>query len=174
MLPSWTASPSRRQRGGPRGYDGGKKINGRKRQLLVDTEGLVLKAHVHAAGLHDQEGARGLLAEMAGMLPRLALVWADSAYRGLAFWMRQSLGCDLAIVRHPWSGHVWVPEDVPPPVRPPGFHVLPRRWVVERSFGWLGRNRRLARDYEFLPETEEAFIYVGMMRLMLRRLVPDQ
>lgn len=136
----------------------------------MDTEGLVLKARVHEAGLHDQVGAKRLLGGLAGLFPRLTLVWADSAYRGLRVWLRETLGWELEVVRHPWSGHVWLPEGVPPPVRPRGFQVLPRRWVVERTFGWLGRNRRLARDYEFVPETEEAFIYLSMIRLMLRRL----
>jgi putative transposase len=84
------------------------------------------------------------------------------------------LGWDLEVVKHWWTGlrWVWVPEGQEPPVLeiPAGFQVLPQRWVVERTFGWLGRNRRLSKDYEFLPETEEAFIYVGMVRLMLRRL----
>jgi putative transposase len=84
------------------------------------------------------------------------------------------LGWDLEVVQHWWTGvrWVWVPEGQEPPALdlPWGFQVLPRRWVVERTFGWLGRNRRLAKDYEFLPETEEACVYLGMVRLMLPRL----
>lgn len=149
-------------------------MNGRKRHLLVDTQGLVIKAKVHAADLHDQEGAKLLLEPLRGTLPRMAKVWGDSAYRGLKGWIRDTLGWDLEVVKHWWTGlrHVWVPagEEPPPLTIPRGFQVLPRRWVVERSFGWLGRNRRLARDYEFLPETEEAWMYLAMTRLMLRRL----
>ena len=85
-----------------------------------------------------------------------------------------TLEWDLEVVKHWWTGlrWVWVPEGQEPPALeiPAGFQVLTRRWVVERTFGWLRRNRRLSKDYEFLPETEEAFIYLGMMRLMLRRL----
>ena len=101
-------------------------------------------------------------------------VWADSAYQGLKKWVKEALGWDLEVVKHWWTGlrWVWVPEGQEPPALdiPWGFQVLPQRWVVERTFGWLGRNRRLSKDYEFLPEIEEAFIYLGMVRLMLRRL----
>jgi putative transposase len=104
----------------------------------------------------------------------MAKVWADSAYQGLQKWLKETLGWELEVVKHWWTGlrWVWVPEGQEPPALdiPSGFQVLPRRWVVERTFGWLGRNRRLSKDYEFLPETEEAFIYLGMVRLMLRRL----
>jgi putative transposase len=125
---------------------------------------------VHEASLHDKEGAKLLLAPLAKQFPRMAKVWGDSAYRGLATWLKETLGWGLELVKHWWSGGVWVLEGQEPPPRPAGFQVLPRRWVVERTFGWLGRNRRLSKDYEFLPETEEAFIYLGMVRLMLRRL----
>ncbi len=101
-------------------------------------------------------------------------VWADSAYRGLEEWVQATLGWELEVVRKPWAGlrGVWVPEGADPPSLAigRGFQVLPRRWVVERTLGWLGRERRLAKDYEFLPETEEAWIYAGMVRLMARRL----
>lgn len=140
----------------------------------MDTQGLVIKAKVHPADIHDQEGAKLLLAPLAGKLPRMAKVWSDSAYQGLKRWVEETLGWDLEVVKHWWTGlrWVWVPEGQEPPALeiPSGFQVLPRRWVVERTFGWLGRNRRLSKDYEFLPETEEAFIYLGMVRLMLRRL----
>lgn len=142
--------------------------------MLVDTQGLVIKAKVHPADIHDKEGAKLLLAPLAGQLPRMAKVWTDSAYQGLKQWVKETLGWDLEVVKHWWTGlrWVWVPEGQEPPALdiPSGFQVLPRRWVVERTFGWLGRNRRLSKDYEFLPETEEAFIYLGMVRLMLRRL----
>jgi transposase len=99
-------------------------------------------------------------------------VWVDSAYRGLRDWIKETLGWDLEVVKHWWTGvkRVWVPAGQEPPALPSGFHVLPRRWVVERTFGWLGRNRRLSKDYEFLPESAEAWIYIGMVRLMLRRM----
>jgi putative transposase len=89
-------------------------------------------------------------------------------------WLKETLEWDLGVVKHWWTGIRWVgvPEGKEPPALdiPSGFQVLPRRWVVEGTFGWLGRNRRLAKDYEALPETEEAFIYLGMIRLILRRL----
>ena len=148
-------------------------MKGRKRHLLVDTQGLLLKVKVHEAGTHDKEGAKLLLASLVGQFPRITKVWVDNAYRGLRDWVQETLGWDLEVVKHWWTGvkRVWVPAGQEPPTLPSGFHVLPRRWVVERTFGWLGRNRRLSKDYEFLPETEEAFVYIGMVRLMLRRLV---
>jgi putative transposase len=149
-------------------------VNGRKRHLLVDTQGLVIKAKVHPADVHDQEGAKLLLGPLAGKLPRMAKVWVDSAYQGLKKWTKDVLGWDLEVVQHWWTGlrWVWVPEGQEPLALeiPAGFQVLPRRWVVERTFGWLGRNQRLSKDYEALPQTEEAFIYLSMIRLMLRRL----
>ena len=145
-------------------------MKGRKRHLLVDTQGLLLKVKVHEADIHDKEGAKLLLAPLAGHFPRMVKVWVDYAYRGLGGWLRGTLGWELEVVKPWWTGGVWVLEGQELPTRPAGFQVLPRRWVVERTFGWLGRNRRLSRDYEFLPETEEAFIYGGMVRLMLRRL----
>ncbi len=158
------------ERGGPRGYDGGKKIGGRKRHLLVDTAGLVVGAAVHEANVADRDGARLLLGKVEEELPRMRLVWADRGYNGsLKEWMKERLGWALSIVKPPrrW---VRVPEGVEPPPYPKGFIVLPRRWVVERTLAWICRNRRMSRDYEFLPETTEALIYVCMMRLMLKRL----
>lgn len=138
----------------------------------MDTQGLLLKVKVHEAGLHDKESAKLLLTPLVGKFPRMAKVWVDSAYQGLADWLKATLGWELEVVKHWWSElkWVWVLEGQEPPKPPQGFHVLPRRWVVERTLAWLGRNRRLAKDYEFLPESEEAWIYVGMSRLMLRRL----
>src|SRR5919109_1410005 len=120
--------------GGPRGYDGGKKVNGRKRHLLVDTQGLVIRAVVHPANITDRDGARLLLAPLQGQLPRLQHLWADSAYSGKAReWIESTLGCTLEIVKHWWTGvrWVWVAPGQESPTLPSGFHVLPRRWVVE-------------------------------------------
>lgn len=154
-----------------RGYDGAKKVNGRKRHLLVDTNGLVMKAKVHPADLADREGARVLLERVGESFPGLRHLWADAGYRGaeLRRWITEQLGLSLEIVqRKPrW---VWVPNDVEPDPIPAGFEVIRRRWVVERTFAWICRNRRMSRDYEFLVQTTEALIYVTMIRLMLRRL----
>jgi transposase len=157
--------------GGPRGYDGGKKINGRKRHLVVDTPGLLLKAKVLPADQHDRPAAEEVLAGLHQPFPEVRLLWADTAYRGLAAWLDEQLGWSLEITRHGWTGaRVWVAAGQPPPERPAGFQVLPRRWVVERTFAWLGRNRRLSKDYERLCETTETWIYLAMTRLMLRRI----
>jgi putative transposase len=157
--------------GGPRGYDGGKKVHGRKRHLVVDTQGLLLKAKVLPADLHDRPAAEQVLAGLHQPFPEVRLLWADTAYRGLADWLGEQLGWSLEITRHWWTGaRVWVAAGQPPPERPAGFQVLKRRWVVERTFAWLGRNRRLSKDYERLCETTETWIYLAMTRLMLRRL----
>jgi transposase len=139
----------------------------------VDTQGLLLKVKVHEANLHDREGAKLLLEPLKGEFPRVAKIWVDSIYQGLADWLKATLGWELEVVKHWWAGvkGFWVQEGQEPPEFPRGFQVLPRRWVVERTFAWLGRNRRLSKDYEYLPESEEAWIYTGMSRLMLRRLV---
>jgi putative transposase len=159
--------------GGPRGYDGGKKVNGRKRHLLVDTQGLVIRALVHPANITDRDGARLLLAPLQDQLPRLQHLWADSAYSGqVREWIESTLGWTVEIVKHWWTGIRWVwggPDQEPPNI-PRGFHVLPRRWVVERTFAWLVMYRRLAKDYEELPATSEALIYLAMSRLMVKRL----
>jgi putative transposase len=157
------------ERGGPHGDDGGKKLNGRKRHLLVDTTGLVLKAKVHAANIADRDGAWLVLPPLKELFPRLRHVWVDMAYRGEAIeGIQAQLGWTLEVVKRPskWSRY---PFDVEPPPLP-AFTVLPRRWVVERTFAWIGRSRRMSKDYEYLPETSEAFIYAAMIRLMLTRL----
>src|SRR3954452_15375380 len=117
--------------GGPRGYDGGKKVNGRKRHLVVDTQGLLLTAKVLPADLHDRPAAELVLAGLRQRFPGVQLLWADTASRGLADWPAGTLGWRLEITRHWWTGaRVWVAAGQPPPERPAGFHVLPRRWVV--------------------------------------------
>jgi transposase len=143
------------------GYDAGKRVRGRKRHLLVDTLGLLLAVAVTTASLQDRPGGRALLTAARPRYPRLAHVWADGGYAnvvdtGLIDYARDELGLTLEIVRRC--------DDVR------GFQVLPRRWVVERSFGWLTRSRRLARDYERKTEHAEAMIKVAMIRLMAARL----
>jgi putative transposase len=148
-------------------------VKGRKRHLLVDTEGLVLKVLVHPADELDGDGARPLLAALAGLLPRLELIWVDGGYKkAFAEWVAATLGWRVETVQHPDAGlrYVWVGPGQDIPARPTGFRVLPRRWVVERTFAWLGRQRRLSKDFEGLPTTEEAWIYLAMSRLMTVRL----
>lgn len=148
-------------------------MKGRKRHLLVDTGGLVIKALVHAANVTDRLGGQRLLEAIphrATALPRLRHLWVDSAYQGsFKTWVEQTLGWTVAVVKRP-SRWVWVAPGQEPPEIPGGFQVLPRRWVVERTLGWLGRWRRTSKDYEYLPETSECVIYAVMSRLMLRRL----
>ena len=175
--------------GKERGYDGAKKVKGRKRHLLVDTQGLVLEARVHNANVTDREGIKLLLeSSLPDVLPRLSHLWLDAGYTGQergAGWVEKALGWTAEIVRHPpkpapeevmmrWARE-WAKEGVPmdpkkllPAEGPRPF--LPRRWVVERTFSWLGQNRRMSKDYERLPESSEALIYVAMSRLMARRL----
>lgn len=158
------------EQGGIRGFDGGKKISGRKRHLLVDSTGLVSAVVVHEGKIADRDGARLLLGKAVEKLPRMQKVWADRGYNGkIGGWMKERLGWTLEIVKPP-SRWVWVPPGEEPSPYPRGFIVLPRRWVIERTFAWITRNRRMSRDYEFLAETTEALIYVAMIRLMVRRL----
>jgi putative transposase len=141
------------------GFDAGKQVRGRKRHALVDTLGLLLKVIVTAGNVQDRDGAKRLLEKIAETkgVKRLKLIWADGSYRGeLITWIEDLLGWSLEIVEKPKEQ--------------PGFQVLPKRWIVERTFAWWVRQRRLARDYERLPETSEAFIYAAMVRLMIRRL----
>lgn len=162
--------------GGERGFDGAKKVNGRKRHLLVDTIGFLLKVKVHRADIQDSDGVPLLLAGLQSMFPRLQHVWVDGGYRKTAQdWIRQQLGWTVQVVKHPRKPRgVWATPDTImdwEALLPKGFRgVLPRRWVVERTIAWLSFNRRLSRDYERLPETSEAFIYLAMSRLMVRRL----
>jgi len=175
--------------GKERGYDGAKKVKGRKRHLLVDTQGLVLMAKVHRADVTDRDGIK-LLLEPArtGFLTRLCHLWLDAGYTGKdrgAGWVQRTLGWTAEIVRHPpkpapeevmmrWTKE-WAKEGIAidteqfmPEKGPRPF--LPKRWIVQRTFSWLGQNRRMSKDYERLPESGEAFIYVAMSRLMARRL----
>lgn len=147
--------------GEARGFDAGKKTTGRKRHLVVDTLGLLLVVMVTSASVQDRHGGRAILELLAARFPSVALVWADGGYAnkidsGILGWAKEKLGLLVEIVKR--SDNV------------KGFQVLPRRWVVERSFGWLIRNRRLARDYERLTATSEAMVKVAMIRLMATRL----
>jgi putative transposase len=168
------------ERGGPHGYDGAKKLSGRKRHLLVDTLGLLLKVVGLTANLQDREGAKLVLVSLAEVYPRIEKVWADQAYTGpLADWIKETLGWTLELLKHPPPVRgVWVfPDQVidwAAVRRPRGFRHKPRRWVVERTIAWMGRNRRLSKDYEFLPATSEAWVYLSMVRVMLKRLAREQ
>ena len=173
--------------GEARGYDGGKKVRGRKRHLLVDTEGfVVLKAKVHSAKVPDQDGLRLLLQSARTELSRLKHLWLDAGYEGRGKrWAEEVLGLSVEVVRKPPKptpekvAKIWAEEwakegekvDWQRLMPPMGFRVLPRRWVVERTFSWLGQNRRLSKDYERLCASAEAFVYAAMIRLMVRRLV---
>jgi putative transposase len=171
--------------GGVRGYDGGKKVSGRTRHLLVDTLGLVVRAKVHAADIQDRAAVPLLLAGADTDHPRIELVWGDRGYTGTgAQWIQEQLGWQVEIVQHPprygraWQ---WVADPDDPLIlrfrwvkvarTETGFRgVLPRSWVVERSFAWLNHRRRLSKDDERLCETSEALIYATMSRMMVRRL----
>ncbi len=147
------------EQGGERGYDAGKKVNGRKRHLIVDTLGLLLEVSVHSASIQDRDGAQGVIEKLFTEFSSVKRIWADWGYSGsLADWVKESAGCVLEIVSRPPDAE--------------GFVVLPRRWVVERTFAWLGRSRRLSKDYERLPSTSESLIEISMSHLMLKRLVP--
>lgn len=150
-------SVKRAARPGPRGFDAGKQCAGRKRHVLVDTLGLLLVVVVTAASVQDRDGARLVLQRRHGACKKLRRVWVDGAYRGrLLDWAWQHLGLILQVVRRSDDAR--------------GFVVLPRRWVIERTFAWLSQARRLSRDYEELPATSEAMIHITMIRLMVRRL----
>jgi putative transposase len=138
----------------------GKQIKGRKRHLLVDTLGLVLAVVVHAANIQDRDGAKLVLARLTQKFSRLRCIWADGGYAGqLVTWVR-----GLRVRRKLRLEIVSRPEGVK------GFLLLPKRWVVERTFGWLNRFRRLSKDYEYLTQTSETMIHVAMINLMVRRL----
>lgn len=144
-----------------RGYDAGKKILGRKRHLLVDTDGLILKVRVHAASVQDRDGAALVLDQLDEPLAGIQCIWADGGYAGpkLQDWMRQR-----------FAGRTPRLEIVRRSDTQKGFAVLPRRWVVERTFSWLTQHRRLARDYERTESSAEAWIDLAMIRVQLRRL----
>jgi putative transposase len=161
------AEPERRHRrhpereddrkGGPRGYDAAKKVKGRKRHVAVDTDGLLLGVIVHAADVQDADGVGDLLKKLKRLYCWLRVVFADSVYDRLPVLLACFLlGLTLVIVRR-LAGST-------------GFVLLPRRWVAERTLGWLGRWRRLAKEYEELPEVSETMVKLAVIRLMLHRL----
>jgi transposase len=174
--------------GEERGYDGGKKVKGRKRHILVDTEGLVLKAKIHSANVLDQVGIKVLLQRADGQFPRLSHLWLDAGYREEdkgADWVRKTLGWSVDLVERPrkpapeevlmsWARE-WAKEGVTVDWRkllpPKGYLVLPRRWVVERTLSWIDQQRTMSKDYERLCASGEALVYAAMIRLMARRLV---
>jgi putative transposase len=171
--------------GKERGFDPAKKVEGRKRHLLVDTEGLVLEVKVHSARVPDEDGIRLLLESAHEHLVRLEHLWVDAGYRGRGRkWAEEELGVSVEVVRKPGKplpeevAKAWAEElakegkevDWQRLMPPKGFRVLPRRWVVERTFAWICHNRRMARDFERLCATGEAFVYAAMTRLMVRRL----
>jgi len=145
---------------GPRGYDGHKRVKGRKRHVLVDTLGLLLAVVVLSATLDDRSGAKATFLRLEWRFPRLRRIWADGGYSGRFIdWVRLAYG--------------WVLEIVPNPAKQPGSRGMPvakRRWVVERTLAWFGLSRRLSKDYETLPRSQEALCYASMCRRMLTRL----
>jgi transposase len=143
--------------GTTRGYDAGKKVNGRKRHIAVDTGGLLLAVVVTIAGIQDRDAAHQLLTQLRGRFSTVGLVWADGGYAGrLVIWARKVLALTVEVVKRT--------DDVK------GFAVLPRRWVVERTFAWISKFRRCVRDYETLPAHHEAMVHISMIMTMSRRL----
>jgi putative transposase len=146
--------------GGIKGFDAGKKVKGRKRHIVVETLGPLIAVVVTPANVQDYHGAKPALLRAKDRSPGLEVVWVDGIYEKewLIAWARGECGWELQVVKR---------TD-----KEKGFKVVPKRWVVERTFGWLGRYRRLSKDYERLPETSEAMIQMAMIHIMLRRLEP--
>ena len=143
------------------GFDGGKLIKGRKRHIVVDTTGYPLVAIAHAANIYDGHAAERVLKVLFSMVKTVKKIWADGAYKGEEFikWVKEQFGCILEVVKKR-NGK--------------GFQVLPRRWVVERTFAWLNRYRRLSKDYERKPTSSSSHVYVASIRLMLRRIFKER
>lgn len=144
--------------GGESGYDAGKKVKGRKRHIVVDTLGNLLDVVVHAACIQDRDGAMFVLYKLSDAIKaNLKLLWADGGYSGkLIEWIKETLDTQVEIVQKD-------PTQT-------GFAVLPHRWVVERTFAWMGRYRRLSKDYEQNPSCSESVVYIASIRTMLKRL----
>jgi len=144
--------------GGDVGYDGGKNIKGKKRHIIVDILGMIIGVIVTSANTSDPKGARELFDGIKDSMPRLEHIWADGTYSGkLIDWTKDNCGWTIEVIK-PVTG------------KGPGFHVRPWCWIVERTFAWLNKNRRLSKDYERLNETSESFIYLSMIALMTGRL----
>ena len=142
-----------------RGIDGNKKIKGRKEHIIVDTLGLPLAVAIHEANLHDSKGAPQVIEKLAYKFPRLVKILADGGYKGkLADWVKKKFGWVLDVVLRPDEC-------------PTKFQVLPKRWIVERSFSWLENFRRLTIDYEFLAETAEAMVQIAFIQIMLNKFI---
>ena len=138
---------------------GGKKVDGRKRTILVDTNGLLLRVLVHPADITDSEGGEWMLVNHDHAFSRLKVIRVDEGYKGwLVEWASRYTHITIEVVEKPRDQK--------------GFAVIPKRWVVERTFAWLGRNRRLSKDFERLPHNSESWIYLASMHLMLKRLAP--
>ena len=148
--------------GEERGYDAAKKITGRKRHVAVDTLGLLLAVVVHAADWQDQDGAEWVLDKLGGQFQRIKVIFGDVAYGrgGLPGWVKDTFG--------------WILQTVLRPVGVQGFVVLPKRWIVERTFAWLARHRRHSKDYEKTTASSEAITYIAMISLMSKRLAKAQ
>ena len=144
--------------GGPRGIDAGKRVKGRKRHIVTDTEGFLLSELVHEANIQDPHGAVPLLRVLRRRFPQLSHIFADRIYRGPQ--LRGAIA-DCG----PWTIEI---VERPPGVK--GFQLLPRRWVVERTFAWLGRSRRLAKDFEASIESATAWLLLASIRMLSRRL----
>jgi putative transposase len=144
--------------GGPRGIDAGKRIKGRKRHIVTDTQGFLLVGQVHEANIQDPHGAVPLLGALRRAFPKLRHIFADRVYRGP----------QLLAAIDPCGP--WTIEIVKPPTGVKGFQLLPRRWVVERTFAWLGRSRRLAKDFEATIASATAWLLIAHLRLLSRRL----
>ena len=144
------------------GFDGGKLVKGRKRHIIVDTIGCVIVVCIHAANIFDGKAARMVIKKLFSRLDTVKKIWADGGYSGkeLSEWVKDTFNCDLEIVKKKKKAK--------------GFHVLPRRWVVERTFAWLGRSRRLSKDYERNPMSSESQVYCASSRLLLRQITGNQ
>jgi len=143
-------------KGGAKGYDAGKKINGRKRHILTDTDGRLLAIEVHAADIQDRDGAKGVLKRSRARFPFVELAYADGGYAGrLVRWAKERTHIDLEVVKRT-AGQA-------------GFAVIPRRWVVERTFAWIVKNRRFVRDYEQLTAVAETLITIAAAATLIRR-----
>jgi putative transposase len=144
------------------GFDGGKLVKGRKRHIIVDTIGCLLVVLVHAANIFDGKAAHQVITNLFVLLQSVKMIWGDCAYSGteLLDWVSSQFNCMLEIVKKQKGVQ--------------GFHVLPHRWLVERTLAWLGRSRRLSKDYERKPTSSEAQVYLASVRLLLRQICTNQ